>query len=290
MKLFKIHQFYILIISFLVVFFLPKPDLRVEKLRHSISANSNVLIIGNSILEHQSPCEQKIMPVREMFKNINVIGEGGLLFEEIGLAVHGKKIKNLIIVASTYNFFQPKYYPIQTKIYYKDYNKDWGKMSENNFAKKTLWRLDESIKYGNSHINRGEASLKIKKSYHVNRCSEFQWTDTELIEEIHKHSHNYFGSTANQLEIIDSLNHHYNLKLIVVPVWMSGSTYSSDTYLEYNSALSRIRNELTLKHIKFEILNLENDISNYDEPWCMCGHLSAKGRDKLLDSIRGLVN
>lgn len=290
MKLSSFRQPFIFIIAFLIVFFLPKPDLRVEKLRHSISATSDVLIIGNSILEHQSPCQKKIMSVKEMFKSINVIGEGGLLLEEISLAAPGKNIKNLIIVTSTYNFFQPKYYPNQTHVYYKGYDNGWHKMSENNFAKKTLWRLDESIKYGNSQINRGEASLKIKKSYHVNRCSEFQWTDTELIEEIHKHSHNYFGSTADQLEIIDSLNRHYKLKLIIVPVWINGGTYSSDAYSEYGGALSRIRDELTSRHINFEILNLENDISNYDEPWCMCGHLSAKGRDKLLDSIRAAVN
>jgi hypothetical protein len=290
MKKLFFRQFFIFVVAFLIVFFLPKPDLRVEKLRHSISATSDVLIIGNSILEHQSPCQKKIMTVREMFKSISVIGEGGLLLEEISLATSHKKIKKLIIVASTYNFFQPIYYPIQTNIYYKDHNNGGRKMLESNFAKKTLWRLDESIKYGDNHINRGEASLKIKKSYHVNRCSEFQWTDTELLEEIHKHSHNYFGSTADQLEIIDSLNQRYELKLIIVPVWMSGSTFSSDTYSEYNGALNRIRNELTSRHINFEILNLEDDISNYDEPWCMCGHLSAKGRDKLLNSIRGAVN
>ena len=98
MKLSSFRQSFILIIAFLIVFFLPKPDLRVEKLRHSISATSDVLIIGNSILEHQSPCQKKIMPVREMFKNINVIGEGGLLLEEISLAAPAKKIKNLILM------------------------------------------------------------------------------------------------------------------------------------------------------------------------------------------------
>ena len=163
-------------------------------------------------------------------------------------------------------------------------------MEHQNFSRKTLWRLDDSIKYGGSFINRGAASLKIKKAFNNNRCTEFQWKELELLEEIHKHTHNSYEITLNQMEIIESLNRHYDLNLIIVPVWMNLRTFSKDVYLEYQRAISRIRNELMEKQIKFDILNLEEDVSNYDEPWCMCGHLSPKGRDELMHHIRAAIN
>jgi hypothetical protein len=160
----KIVQFIIFFGTFIFFFLIPKPDLRIMKFKHEISQfKSETLIIGNSILEHQSGCEVKNKSVRDLFPGIAVLGEGGLLLEEIDLASAKTPYKNLILVLSTYNFYQPLYYPVQTHFFYRDLPWINNDKHEYPYVKKNLWRLDEVIKVQNDKIKRSEASAKIKQ-------------------------------------------------------------------------------------------------------------------------------
>jgi hypothetical protein len=289
MKNKSLYYIIIFFLAFFCVLLFPKPDLRIEKLRSSISSESETLIIGNSILEHQSPCEKNELPVKKLFSNINVIGEGGLLLEEIELTAARNKLKTIIVIVSTYNFFQPKYYPIQSELYYKgaeSLNKLDGNLL---FYKNNLWRLNEDIEVGVKYIKRSDASIEVKKNYQNKRCTDMIWTKNDLIESIHKHNHNYFESTEHQIKILKNIKDNYNLKIIIVPIMINPNTSNNYLNEEYKLSLNRIRNELNLNNIEHEVLDLGNDISNYDEPWCMCGHLSSKGRAILIESIRNSV-
>jgi hypothetical protein len=93
-------QFIIFIVAFLVIFLIPKPDLRIEKIRSKVGPHSNQLIVGNSILEHQSPCENKRQTISKKYEYASTIGEGGLLLEEVYLSLVNNQVrKKLILIA-----------------------------------------------------------------------------------------------------------------------------------------------------------------------------------------------
>ena len=264
---------------------IPKPDLRIERIAAKIDPMLDTLIIGNSILEHQSPCDESSKKLNKIIPGINIVGEGGLLIEEISLVVNKKNIKKIIVVLSSYNFYQPIYYPIQTSIYYKGIEESKLLASNYILRKQSLWRLDDYIQLGSTVIKRGQASQIIKEEYRHNRCGKIDWRENELLETIHRHTHNNFIDISSQINILNSLNKNYDLTVLIIPIWMQPDIFENSTYQEYKDAVDRIKSELNINGIKFKLIDVNKNIENYDEPWCMCGHLSAKGRIKLMQSI-----
>jgi hypothetical protein len=286
----KIRIYIIFFLAFLSVFFLPKPDIRIHKLKNAISKEANTLIIGNSILEHQTPCAEPRVSIKNLYPNASVIGEGGLLLEEISLATYGSNIKNLIIVASTYNFFQPMYYPAQTHKFYGDDNGVLNLYLSYPLSKKNLWRLDEEIVFGGTILKRSEASLRVKTNYAANRCGAVNWKEVELLDSVHTHTHNNFENSKLQMQLLKNLNDRFNLKILIVPVWIGEDIFSKKTTLKYQSELKEISQKLNGLDVRHEVLDVSYDVSNYDEPWCMCAHLSGKGRVVLETGISKLIN
>jgi hypothetical protein len=290
----KIVQFIIFFGTFIFFFLIPKPDLRIMKFKHEISQfKSETLIIGNSILEHQSGCEVKNKSVRDLFPGIAVLGEGGLLLEEIDLASAKTPYKNLILVLSTYNFYQPLYYPVQTHFFYRDLPWINNDKHEYPYVKKNLWRLDEVIKVQNDKIKRSEASAKIKQFYIKKHCAEIDWQKiklNDLLESINNHSHNNYLNSRVSLNIISELNKQFNLKILIVPIWTGNEVLSIGEKNKYEHNITELTKKLNNLEVNYEVVNVGNKLSNYDEPWCLCGHLSSEGRLILLKSLKNSIS
>jgi hypothetical protein len=284
-------QFILFFGAFFIVFIIPKPDLRIEKFKYQLMQNLNTIIIGNSILEHQSPCDIKRSTISSIYKDASVIGEGGILLEEIYLSLPKNNTKkNLILITAPYQFSQPFYYPLQTHMYYSKNIIDYSEILNYPVVKNSLWRLDETISVNDEKIKRGEASLIIKKMASQNRCGTNKINNKQLLDAIFIHSNNNFSTLNIQYELVRKLSMNYNLTVILIPVYLSDDYISPETIFKADNQLINIEGKLKGLGINYEVLNTQNDIINYDEPWCMCGHLSAKGRIMLENVIARLVN
>ena len=285
-KIFKLYL--IFIISFLVIFILPKPDLRIERIKHS-NTNNNILIIGSSVLNHQSPCDKELIKVSDYFKNQTFISEGGLLIEEINLAIgNNKYTKKIILVITPYQLYQPNYYSQQSHFYYRQNSTFNTPFFYHPLMNKPLWRLNEDIKINNTYINRGDAATHIKHLYAKERCNNFQNYNDNILEAVYQHTNNNFIENDVQYRYLSELNSKFDLQIIVVPVYID-QHLSNNIIDSHNFQINSINLNFEKLDIKYMYLNLQNDIFNYDEPWCMCGHLSEKGRSILIKSINSLL-
>jgi hypothetical protein len=286
-KLF-IHLF-LLIFTFFIVFVLPKPEMRIERLKHQVQKNE-ILIIGSSVLNHTSPCDKNKLKVSDYFNNIGFISEGGLLIEEVSLTINqNKKLKQIIFVLTPYQFYQNNYYSLQTHLYYENFENLIKNYDNLPFTNKTLWRINENININGVMINRGDAALKIKEEYSLNRCDNNQNLNNQLLDSIYIHTNNNFFINQYQLKYIRDLNIKFNLKVIVLPVYTSDYFNSVKIMESEKLGYDEYINFFLDNQIDFEFLDIKNDISNYDEPWCMCGHLSEKGRQILIKSIKNKI-
>jgi predicted MPP superfamily phosphohydrolase len=157
-------------------------------------------------------------------------------------------------------------------------------------VKKNLWRLDESILVNGIQVNRGEASLEIKRIFSKNRCGSHENGVKSLLNAIFIHSSNNFRNETGQFNLIKRINDTYDLSVILVPVYLDDTNSSEDTRKKAIDQLIDIQNNLDKMLVKYEILNIHENIKYYDEPWCMCGHLSSSGREILENTIHKMLN
>ncbi|CCN47611.1 hypothetical protein MADA3029_270047 [Vibrio nigripulchritudo MADA3029] len=271
-----------LLVSFGIGVILPKPDPRIEKISLSIPTESPSLLIGNSIIHHNSPCDDDL----EISTSFDAIyGSGGLLLEEIEFSLSRKNIDSLVIVTGTYQFSQPDYYSISNQFYYQ------GRLSDNdNYSKKPLWGIEKEIVVDETSYKRSDLSNMIKiwigdNDFRCTKNIDFSNVEIKKLEEITRHSYNNFNLSKQQIQRLKRLGESFNVKLVLVQpyIFPSFSNEVKDSFRLFNLNLREsIPDNIEVRWLQ----DLENDISYYDEPWCMCGHLNYEGRKILNEALQ----
>ncbi len=275
--------------AFALVLLLPKPDARIERLGARITGENEVLIIGNSILDHQGPCEPGKPSIFTTIPEADVVGEGGLLLEEVLLASrNSENYRKVIIVGATYQLAQPYYYSIQNHLFYNKTSTFEGDVLQGGLAKKTLWRLDEDIYVDSKAINRGDASLEVKALFEQKRCAYNTDISTPITEKIFLHTYNYFEPHFDQIsKLVDKFKGAQVTFVMVEPYVDRNLVGASNMgkFTEFNAQIE----ELAIDSLEVVVLSTGNDVQYYDEPWCLCGHLSQRGRQLLQAQLEEIV-
>ena len=253
-----------LIIS--IVISIPKPSPRIERIAVQLENSFEKYVISSSIFDHNSNCIKGKTLREKLLPNFSGIADGGLTIEEAYFLSQRLELRRdqTVTLLGLYALNQPFSYQIGNHFFYTG-------MINGNIRSKPNWRERDPLVFEGDELLPLEFNTKKDKII----GSSCNWSDQfrQVLDSIYNHIY-YFN---NKLHL---KNVEQNIRLL--------KKFSKSNYIilppmellnyKQNKEISTIL-ELLKKH-NLRIIELETE--DYDEPWCLCGHLSDTGIDKVV--------
>ena len=256
----------IFVITLGVVF--PRPSLRVEKI--DVIGNYSTAVVSSSIMDHNSVCTSSTL--RRLLSNeFTTIGNAGLNPEEVSFLINKHELSEPIIVTGLYFLFAERNYGVSKHVWYRQ--KIDGKLFEKPPWTKTKNKIPFKVRDGiDADINliRG----KVRKLQHECDASSYQISSPDL---------RHFEYTYYQLSNDWKSQVVSNLDLLNTPSSNVVVIFPTQKFVPLKSRKSMDEVEIFLGSMGVKIM--KPDLSDLDEPWCLCGHLSNRGQRKLVDLL-----
>ena len=264
---------YLMISCLFIILFVavlaPKPAPRIERIALQYIKTDTNVIFSSSILDHVSKCSDYLSVRERIDNNYLGIADGGLTIEEAYLLSKKLRIdKNKITtIFGLYSFNQPFNYQIGNHKFYTD---DFT----GGIITKANWSFRDPLKIDGKEFSPTKFNAYVAKNY-GSLCKwqdEYKKVKNSIFNSIYKHK-----DTLN-LEFIEhnisTIKNFSKNNIIILP---PKEILSQEQYKE----ILKFTDKISSENIKL----IELELEDYDEPWCLCGHLSKSGITKVIELL-----